>query len=91
MAIEGVRNYMEDLVGLYLREMMVQMDVCPCEKCTKDVFAITLNSLKPMYVVTSKGQAMVKTHLLESQFKADVIAALICACKKVNEEKRHES
>ncbi|MGL4344909.1 MAG: late competence development ComFB family protein [Cellulosilyticaceae bacterium] len=90
MALEGVKNYMEDLVEVYLDQIMEEMACCKCKKCRKDVFAIALNHLRPMYVVTSKGQAMVKSNLLEGQFKADVVSALVAACQKVKSEMRHE-
>ncbi len=64
-------------------------DICKCEKCIDDIKAITLNSLKPLYVVTEEGNIFAKTNELSIQFKADVLGALTKAIEIVSKNPKH--
>jgi competence protein ComFB len=72
-----VKNYMEDLVWQILDEVLpCYPQVCQCERCRCDIAAIALNALPPQYVVSRKGEAYKHIHMLDSQFKTDIVAAL---------------
>lgn len=86
----GIKNYMEDLVEELLGEVLNQMDICKCQKCKNDICAIALNNLKPLYVASPKGRVYVKIDMLKQQARADVLAAITQAAKKVAKEVRHE-
>lgn len=89
--MNDVRNYMEILVQEHLDEVLRAQQICKCDKCKKDIYAISLNSLKPMYAVTDKGMVMNKVNMLKQQCQADVIAAITTAAGKVAKEPRHEA
>ncbi|WP_343216140.1 late competence development ComFB family protein [Clostridium mobile] len=85
-----IKNYMEAMVENLLPSTLNKYsDICKCEKCVDDIKAIALNNLKPLYVVTEKGNIFVKTNELNIQFKADVLGALTRAIEIVSENPKH--
>ena len=62
---------------------------CKCEQCLNDIKAITLNNLKPMYVVTEEGILYTKIKELNNQFRADIIGELAKSIKIVEGNPRH--
>lgn len=85
-----VKNYMEDLVENYLCGIIeTYVEVCKCEECLDDVRAMTLNRLKPVYFVESRGSVYSKLNSLESQFEADIVMELIKAIELVSKNPRH--
>lgn len=66
-----------------------QKGVCTCPNCIEDIKAKTLNSLKPMYIVTAKGAMYAKLNELGTQFKADVIGEIVKAIEIVASNPRH--
>lgn len=65
-------------------------EVCSCEKCRLDITAITLNNLKPKYVVTKKGLVYGKIDRLNNQCDADVVREIIKAIEIVKDNPRHD-
>ncbi len=61
-----------------------------CPQCRMDVVAIALNHLPPRYVVTEKGRIFAKVSMLDQQFGADVLSAIVRAIEMVKEHPRHE-
>lgn len=88
--MEGVKNYMEEWVEEYTEKLICEFQMCTCNKCKRDIYAIALNRLKPYYIVTSKGRVMVKLNLMRQQFEADIIAAVIQAIQIVKDTPKHE-
>lgn len=85
-----LKNYMEVAVDHVLPNIMrVFPDVCFCEKCQMDIKAIALNSLKPNYVVSDKGQLYSKVREMGIQYEADVMKALIDAIAVVGSSPKH--
>ena len=83
------KNYMEDIVEIYIDKSVKKMGMCNCEICRKDIMARTLNILPPKYVVTTKGESYTKLNLLSQQFEVDVITEITKAAKIVNDNPRH--
>jgi len=85
-----LKNVMEDLVWLLMKDALAEWpEVCKCETCQYDIAAITLNSLKPRYVVRAKGEVLSRTSELELQHRADVYSALTRAALLVNQKPKH--
>jgi len=84
-----LKNYMEEIVFTMMKKVLMDMDVCTCEKCCLDIAAIALNRLPPKYIVTEKGELYSKANTLIQQFEVDVIAAITKAAIKVKENPRH--
>ncbi|MDF2613645.1 MAG: hypothetical protein K0S71_1431 [Clostridia bacterium] len=89
--MKQVCNYMEVLVEKYLDSVLEEWDICKCEKCRKDITALALNNLKPMYTSTESGNVYVKANTyFNPQYAADVVLAINMATKIVSGEVRHE-
>lgn len=84
-------NVMEEIVKDNLDKALSMMNVCTCEKCRKDVMAITLNNLTPKYIVTNTGRLITRLNSYENQFSTTVTTQLIKACMIVNDFPKHEA
>lgn len=86
-----IKNYMELVVDHTLPSVLEEYkDVCQCPRCIEDIKALTLNNLKPLYVVTEKGEVYVKINELMTQFQADVIQEIVPAIEMVSKNPRHQ-
>lgn len=85
-----IKNYMEEIVFLAIKDVMKKVNVCSCEKCIMDIAAIALNDLPPKYIVTSKGELYSKINSLKQQFDVDVVTAVTKAAVIVKRSPRHE-
>ena len=86
-----VKNYMEVLVEEHLSDVIKEEEhIKDCKKCQEDIQAIALSNLKPMYVVTEKGNLYAKLNEFSLQFKSDVLRELVRALEKVSEKPQHE-
>lgn len=65
-------------------------NVCDCDQCKEDMVALTLNNLKPNYVVSYKGETYTRLKELEVQFMADVTKEVAKAIAIVSKEPHHE-
>lgn len=87
--MKQVVNLMEEIVENTLEEVLKEMDVCKCEQCKCDMYALTLNKLKPMYAVTVQGKALFNVNKVSQQGKADVLSTVIQAINVVSTNKKH--
>lgn len=86
-----VVNYMESLVDRFLPSLIEEnKHILDCQKCQDDVKAIALNNLKPVYVVTDKGNLYAKANGFNPQFQVDVQQEIIKALDKVTKYPQHE-
>ncbi|SHK12464.1 late competence development ComFB family protein [Tepidibacter formicigenes] len=80
-----LRNYMEDIVGIYLGKVLQRYNkICKCEKCILDIKAIALNNLPPKYCVSEKGKVFTKINEMNSQFNVDIMNQLVKAVEIVS-------
>lgn len=85
-----IKNFMEDVVSSYVDEALEkEEDFCSCARCRLDVMALTLNDLKPKYVVLPRGYAYARMDELQAQFLADTIVSVSRAIKIVRKKPRH--
>lgn len=81
---------MEEVVDFLLPTVLKKYEnICKCEKCIEDIKAIALNNLKPLYVVTERGNIYAKVNELNTQFRADAIKEITGAIEKVCKNPRH--
>jgi competence protein ComFB len=86
-----LRNLIEDEVIYTINRLLKdRKDICTCDKCKMDIAAITLNNLKPKYVVTEKGKLYGKIDTIDYQFDADLIREIVKAIKIVGDNPHHE-
>lgn len=90
--VTELKNLVEEEVHNTIKLVMKTMeeDICDCDRCTLDIMAIALNSLKPKYVVTEKGQLYSKLDLLSYQTNADTLAAVTKAIEIVRKNHHHD-
>lgn len=86
-----LKNVSEDLIEMYLDRCIEASEVCKCPRCKADIKAYALNNFQPKYVVTDKGDILVRVEMLSNQFRADVITAIISGIRVVMERPRHNT
>ena len=83
-------NKMEVMVKYSIEEnFRLNRKICQCERCRMDVMALALNTLPPRYVVTDFGEVMTQFEVQSSQWRADVMVAVIKAMELVKKKPRH--
>lgn len=86
-----LKNYMEIVVDEMMPDVLDEKELsCNCQHCIEDIKAITLNNLKPMYVVSKKGILYTKLNEFSIQFRADITKELVSAIEMVKNNPRHE-
>ncbi len=84
-----VINTMEIWVEKCMVEVIAKSDVCTCDKCLKDIYALTLNRLKPNYIVSTKG---INSEELDSKFeivKGSIIDQINISIDKIKNNPKH--
>lgn len=85
-----IKNCMEDFVFQHLDDFLEQnQNVCKCEQCKTDIAVLALNSLKPCYVTTEKGDLYTRLELYETENEVDIFIALGKAIDIVEANPRH--
>ncbi|MFV0498307.1 MAG: late competence development ComFB family protein [Candidatus Fimivivens sp.] len=80
-------NLMEAFVDKRLDAAIKKFQCCTCKKCRKDVFAITLNKLPPLYVIEDDPDSR---DLHERERAAQVATALVQAILTVKANPKHD-
>lgn len=81
-------NVTEKLVLKKLDATLKKMNCCRCDRCKEDIIAISLNNLKPMYIVATKDEIKQKVHEL-SEMSSEVTTEVIKAVLTVRKNPRH--
>jgi len=79
-------NLMEKHVLDKFDSVMARFDCCRCDRCKKDIVAISLNKLPTKYAVVPKGQL---TPDVDRQTSTQVLSAMIQAVLQVRTNPRH--
>ncbi len=87
-----VKNYMEDVVYDLVNKLWKEDDIviCRCDKCKKDVIALSLNAVKPKYFSSNEGKIWAKIICQDPQKITDVMSAVAEAIDIVSKNKRHD-
>lgn len=81
-----VVNAMETAVLDKLDTVLSRCQCCRCDRCKKDIVALSLNKLPPKYMVLAEGQPAPD---VDPQTNASIITAMIQAVIKVRNSPRH--
>lgn len=81
-------NLMEELVLSRLDSTLMRFNCCKCNKCKKDIAALTLNKLEPRYVVMKRDDNQKKKYA-DEEYGSAVTGALVQAIMLVKKEPRH--
>ena len=85
---EVLYNITEKLVLNKLDATLKRMNCCRCDRCKQDIVAIALNSLKPMYIVSTKDEIEQKILNLKD-IGIEVTTKVIKAVLIVRKNPRH--
>ncbi|NGQ96828.1 late competence development ComFB family protein [Brevibacillus sp. SYP-B805] len=83
-------NAMEPIVKELFEDFQHSYPVsCTCEQCRLDIQVIALNRLQPKYVTSKMGEVYIKTLLLNTQLRSDVVRELAHAADLVGKNPHH--
>ncbi len=85
-----VINNMEIWVEKCLNEAVKDLNMCKCDKCLKDVYALTLNRLKPKYIIADKGIESEKVDFEFEKSKENIISCIRECALIVSENPKHD-
>lgn len=86
-----IKNCMEQFVIERINDIMLKDNkICKCEQCKTDIALLALNSLKPYYVSTEKGDTYTRLSLYEKNSEIDMLCAVAKAIAVVGANPRHE-
>lgn len=86
-----LHNVLEDEVLQIIDSFIFKnMDICKCSVCRLDIAALSLNNLKPEYVVSSKGELYIKLNNMSKQRNADLLTTITRAAEVVSKNPRHQ-
>lgn len=77
-------NITEKIVLKKLSATLKRVNCCRCDRCKKDIIAITLNNLKPLYIVATRDEIEQKINNMEnmgSKVTTEVIKAILVVRK----------
>lgn len=80
-------NTMEKLVFDNLDTILSRFKCCKCDRCKKDIIALTLNALPPKYIVATKDKPPKQYH--DPKAVTEVTTALVRAVIQVKKDPRH--
>ncbi len=86
-----MHNYMEEVVDKVLTDHLDEAShIANCEKCRKDVLALTLNNLPAKYVVTEDDETYGKLNEIEEMNIEEIMKELKIAIEIVNISPLHD-
>ena len=86
-----VLNVIERIVSDKIIYFMRQFDVCTCDRCIADTIALTLNGLKPKYLVTPPAAVSPLISFYTSKYISDITVEATKACMTIKEKPRHKN
>lgn len=85
-----LKNITEILVEEKMNALLAKDDVCcKCAQCREDIYAYSLNQLRPHYVSTDLGTLITKAKVLSIHYDVEITSALSKAIKLISECPRH--
>lgn len=85
------KNYMELLVSSILGEIIVNYQICKCQDCLNDIKSVALNTLPPMYFLSTALEGEKTVFLLDRQRKISVLAKVVEAIETIKKNDHNKS
>ncbi len=82
-----VINIIEKAVSDNLDSVLERFKCCKCDRCKKDIIALSLNALSPKYIVAYADRPLPNYHI--DQRTTEITTAIVRAVIKVKAEPRH--
>lgn len=83
-------NVMERLAMEKADKYIRLFGLCTCERCRKDVIALSLNVLPAKYVVMPEWEFSICSDMFAKRYSSDLTSQLLHACKTVMDNPRHQ-
>ncbi|CAH0345205.1 late competence development ComFB family protein [Bacillus sp. CECT 9360] len=86
-------NVMEEIVDTLVNELMSSEEYqmfCSCEKCIKDISALSLNNLPNQYVTTDEGRKRMNEQLNTEENRKWINKRIINAIHVVGKYPQHD-
>lgn len=85
------KNFSEDIVHKILFQVLENYpDICKCDKCIADMMALSLNCVKPKYVVSEVGEIYTKAlNEIDKQELISITACVVTAVETVSKNLKH--
>lgn len=77
-------NIMEEILRLKLDEIQLHLTSCTCDQCKEEIIELALKKLPPIYASNPQDYLIQKTAILDFQFNADIIIALIQSSQELS-------
>jgi len=89
--LSGIKNLKEELVCELMENVLSGFaDICKCQLCIEDIFALSLNMLEPLYVQSTFKETTFKDYDLTKVLDREKITeAIQDAVKKVSRHPHH--
>lgn len=88
--MNAVHNVMEAAVEDLLDKQWENLSIsCHCDTCRLDVYALSLNRLRPHYVRAQSGNMYAKASLMTTQARATILTAITESAKVVSAYPHH--
>ena len=85
-----VINIMEIWVERCLTDVVNDIEMCKCEKCLKDIYALSLNKLPPRYIISDKGIEENEADLDFCKVKPEIIQCIRKCADIVRKNPKHD-
>ena len=82
-----ITNLNEKAVSDNLDSVLERFKCCKCDRCKKDIIALSLNSLPPRYVVNCTNDTL--SDFIDPQKTTEITTSIVRAVIKVKSEPRH--
>ncbi|MBE6072268.1 MAG: hypothetical protein E7208_09950 [Clostridium butyricum] len=90
MSMLHVINIMEIWVERCLVEAIEGTGVCTCNKCLKDIYALSLNNLKPHYIVSMRGIDSEELDYKFETLKDDIMKQIKISIERIKKNPKHD-
>lgn len=89
----AIYNVMEEVVRDVLHQYKNELHLsCDCDRCIDDIMAISLNQLKPHYIVNEKHRPYIRAgHVADRQGATNILSTVVKAARIVSESPRCEN
>ena len=82
-------NVMEQLAEVLADKYIRLFGLCTCERCRRDVLALTLNELPPRYQVMPMQEFKLRSDMYLNRYGGEITSQLLRACQTVMTAPRH--
>ncbi|MCM3743896.1 late competence development ComFB family protein [Sporosarcina luteola] len=88
-----VYNVMEEVVQNVLQQYETELNLtCDCDRCKDDIMAISLNEIKPRYIVNDKLSPVIRAeHVADRQGATNILSTVVKAARIVSASPRCEN